>query len=70
MKIRVWGTEEECKQAQCFYKQFSKNENVKSCSVSHLCANRNSVNQFRVYIDIEYKDETIIFNNLLPDLVN
>lgn len=68
MKIRVWGTQEECKQAKNFYKQFAKNENIKSCTVSDLYANRNSVNQYRVYIEIEYKDETIIFNNILPEL--
>lgn len=70
MKIRVWGTREECEQAQCFYKQFSNNKNVKSCTVSSLYANRNSVNQYRVYVEIEYKDETAIFNNLLSQAVN
>ncbi len=57
MKIRVMGTQEECKQAQEYYRQFATNEMVGYCSVSDLYPNRGSVNQYRVYIDIAYKTD-------------
>ncbi len=70
MKIRVMGTKAECEQAQRFYNVFGKGENVSYCTVSGLYPNRGSVNQYRVYIEIVCKDETTIFNDLLPKVVD
>ena len=56
MKIRVMGTSEECAAAQQFYWELAHTADVKSCTVSKPCPNRGSLNQYRVYIDIEYKD--------------
>lgn len=54
MKIRVWGTLEECNAAQDYYLALGENENVKSVEVSRPYPNRNSVNVYRVYITVEY----------------
>ena len=56
MKIRIMGTSEECELAQGFYRELSKDPAVKSSSVSNLYPNRGSTNQYRVYVEIEYKD--------------
>ena len=70
MKIRVMGTKAECEQAQRFYNHFAQCENVSHCTASGLYPNRGSVNQYRVYIEIACKDETTIFNDLLPKVVD
>ncbi|MDE7107176.1 MAG: hypothetical protein K2O39_02515 [Clostridiales bacterium] len=71
MKIRVMGTREECEQAQRFYTQLSKGDNVLSSSVSELYPNRGSTNQFRVYIEIVCKSEKMdIYCDSLPVVVN
>ena len=54
MKIRVWGTKDECELARDYYLNLGKQENVKSVEVSRLYPNRGSVNQFRVYATVEY----------------
>ena len=64
MKIRIMGTKEECLQAQEYYNKFSEdNELVKYCSVSTLYPNRNSKNQYRVYIDIVCDNYVNAMNN-------
>lgn len=55
MKIRIMGTREECEQAQRYYSQFLNSDMVNHCSISRLYPNRNSVNQYRIYIDISSK---------------
>ncbi len=66
MKIRVTGTKDECEQAQVYYGKFGRDsELVKSCTVSNLYPNRNSVNQYRVYIDIECNDFNQAMTNAL-----
>ncbi len=66
MKIRVTGTKQECEQAQQYYSKFGTNkEMVRSCSISILYPNRNSVNQYRVYIDIECNDFNQAMTNAL-----
>lgn len=65
MKIRVWGTENECKQAQRFYNMLTQDEDVRFCTVSRLYPNRGSVNQYRVYIEIEYKSDANAYGKLL-----
>ena len=52
MKIRIMGTQEECEQARRYYSQFLNSDIVSHCSISRLYPNRNSVNQYRMYIDI------------------
>lgn len=54
MKIRVWGTIEECNAARDYYLALGKDENVKSVEVSRPYPNRDSVNVYRVYITVEY----------------
>lgn len=67
MKLRVMGTAEECKQAQCFYTALGKSDNVISSSVSGLYPNRGSTNQYRVYIEIVCKSEKIdLYGDSLP----
>ena len=67
MKIRVMGTREECEQAQCFYRQLAKGENIVSSSVSGLYPNRGSTNQYRVYVEIVCKSEKVdIYGDSLP----
>lgn len=58
MKIRVTGTSEECAAAQKFYRLLGQEQDVKCCTVSKPYPNRGAVNQYRVYVDIEYKDGT------------
>ncbi len=57
MKIRVMGTANECEVAKTYYLAIGKQENVKSVSVSKPYANRNSVNIYRLYIEVECSDE-------------
>ena len=54
MKIRVWGTIEECNAALEYYLALGEDENVKSVEVSRPYLNRDSVNVYRVYITVEY----------------
>lgn len=56
MKIRIWGTSEECAAAQDFYRALGRQPDVKFCTVSQLYSNRGAVNQYRVYVEIEYRD--------------
>lgn len=65
MTIRVMGTKQECEQAQVYYNKFATNSEVKFCTVSELYPNRNSVNQFRVYINIECNDFSRAMSNAL-----
>lgn len=66
MKIRITGTKQECEQAQDYYGNFGRNnELVKSCTASNLYPNRNSINQYRVYIDIECIDFNQAMSNQL-----
>lgn len=57
MKIRVMGTASECEAARSYYLSLGEQENVKSVEVSRPYPNRDSVNQFRVYITVEYYDD-------------
>lgn len=57
MKIRVWGTMSECEAARSYYLALGEQMNVKSVEVSRPYPNRNSVNQYRVYITVEYYDD-------------
>ena len=57
MKIRIWGTSEECAAAQQYYRALGREPGVKSCTVSRRYLNRGSTNQYRVYVDIEYKSD-------------
>lgn len=57
MRIRVMGTEEECRQAQRYYRQFGRGDQVEYCSVSELYPNRGSKNMYRVYIEISTKQD-------------
>lgn len=59
------GTKVECEQAQRFYGEYGQGDNVEYCTISGLYANRGSVNQYRVYIEVVCKDETTIFQNML-----
>lgn len=56
MKIRIMGTSEECAVAQAFYRELGNEPGVKFCTVSNPYPNCGSVNQYRVYVEIEYKD--------------
>lgn len=58
MKIRVMGTSAECAAAQEYYREIGQDPDVKYCSVSKPYPNRGDVNQYRVYINIDYKDDT------------
>lgn len=57
MKIRITGTQDECILAQKYYNRFGLSEDISYCSVSNLYPNRNSINQFRVYVDITYNSD-------------
>lgn len=57
MKIRVMGTASECEAARSYYLALGEQENVKSVEVSRPYPNRNSVNQYRVYVTVEYYDD-------------
>lgn len=46
-------------------KEIFNKEMVRSCSISILYPNRNSVNQYRVYIDIECNDFNQAMTNAL-----
>lgn len=59
MKIRITGTKDECILAQKYYLRFGESEDVSYCSVSGLYPNRNSINQYRVYVDISFKTDYI-----------
>lgn len=60
MKIRIMGTEEELKVAKNYYSELSKENYVKSISISNFYPNRNSFNICRLYIDIEYTNEILL----------
>ncbi len=59
MKIRIFGTKEELVCAKKYYMSLENMDYVKSVSVSKAYANRGSNTVFRMYIDIEYKDNYI-----------
>ena len=67
MKIRIMGTREECEQARLYYSQFLNNKAVSSCSVSRLYSNRNSTNQYRIYIEVSCEFD--LFNVTTTDYV-
>ena len=58
MKIRIMGTEEELKVAKEYYSGLTKEDYIKSVTISDFYPNRNSYNQYRLYIEIEYKNLT------------
>ena len=64
MKIRITGTSDELTLAKDYYNSLSKEDYVNSLSISQFYKNRNSINQYRLYVDIEYK-ATITSKNLL-----
>lgn len=57
MKIRVMGTENECCVARAYYEALEREPNVKFVQVSKLYPNRGSNTLFRLYVEVEYKDE-------------
>lgn len=57
MKIRVMGTENECCVARAYYEALEQEPNVKFVQVSRLYPNRGSQKLFRLYVEVEYKDE-------------
>lgn len=56
MNIRITGTEEELEVAKDYYQSLSKEDYVKTITISDFYPNRNSNNQYRLYVEIEYKD--------------
>ena len=58
MKIRIMGTKEELEVAKEYYSGLSKEDYVKTITISDFYPNRISGNQYRLYIDIEYKNLT------------
>lgn len=58
MNIRITGTEEELEVAKDYYQSLSKEDYVKTITISDFYPNRISGNQYRLYIDIEYKNLT------------
>lgn len=66
MKIRVMGTENECRVARTYYENLEREPNVKFVQVSKLYPNRGSNTLFRVYVEVEYKNEVL---ENLPGLV-
>ena len=56
MKIRIMGTESECRAAREYYAELEKESGVKSVSISENYPNRGSNTIFRVYVDVEYYD--------------
>ena len=56
MKIRIMGTESECRAAREYYTELEKESGVKSVSISENYPNRGSNTIFRVYVDVEYYD--------------
>lgn len=57
MKIRIMGTREECEQARRYYSQFLNSDMVSYCSISNLYPNRNSINQYRLYVDVSSNND-------------
>ena len=66
MKIRVMGTENECRVARTYYENLEREPNVKFVQVSKLYPNRGSNTLVRVYVEVEYKSEAL---ESLPGLV-
>ena len=56
MKIRIMGPKDECELARKYYRELEKDPNVKKVVVSAPYANRGSSTEFRVYVDIEYRE--------------
>ena len=67
MKIRIMGTKDECELARKYYRELEKDANVKKVVVSAPYANRGSSTEFRVYIDIEYRD-VVLAQNLIQGI--
>lgn len=60
IKIRLSGTKEELIAiAYRLRKTVATSEQVKSMSISPLYANRNSVNIYRLYVDVELNAATL-----------
>lgn len=59
MKIRIMGTKDECELARKYYRELEKDANVKKVVVSDPYANRGSSTEFRVYVDIEYRESAL-----------
>ncbi len=59
MKIRLMGTREECEQVEKTLNAYAEkhDDTVKTLTISGWYDVRNSVNQYRVYIDIELYDK-------------
>ncbi len=56
MNIQVMGTYEECFAVRQFYWAIENAPEVKMCTVSPPYKNLIGGNQYRVYVEIEYKD--------------
>jgi len=54
MKVRIWGSAEECKEAQELFLRLKDNPKINSVEVSRLYPNRPPSSAYRVYIDIQY----------------
>lgn len=67
MKIRIMGTKDECELARKYYRELEKDANVKKVVVSDPYANRGSSTEFRVYVDIEYRD-VVLAQNLIQGI--
>lgn len=63
MKIRITGTIEELTIAKDYYNSLAQEKFINSITISALYKNRNSINQYRIYIDIEYKTTVTLYDN-------
>ena len=59
MKIRIMGTESECKIAQGYYSALEQDANVRLVTVSSLYPCRESQKLFRVYIEVIYVSDIL-----------
>lgn len=53
MKIRITGTKEELTAISARLQQMATQPQIRSLSVSGLYANRNAINVYRLYVDLE-----------------
>lgn len=57
MKIRITGTKSECLGITNLFAEIAKNSNtISSLEISGQYPNRNSINVYRVYIDVKYEE--------------
>ena len=62
MKIRIMGTRAECEYVSNYYRQLSESPEIKYIIVSGLYPNRGSSNIFRVNVEVEYLNTSLIEN--------